>query len=617
LYGWISDEKGLVVSVIFIATLCLEEVILMPLESIAQEASVKTKRVKLGQMMVAEGLISLEQLQKALTEKRNHGGRIGVVLQRLGYVTEKDVAKMLGQQLSVSYYDLSSKDIPADIFSKIPEWLSRKCLVVPVEMKNEEVTVAMADPKNYESINDLRFYVGMAIKPVIATRKQILEKIDQFYGIDSSAVTEIVEASAQEFDLNAMQVLPEVTDPMETSSLEKSSRLKPIIQLANMILSKAIKVGASDIHIEPSDRECRVRFRIDGVLQEDMKLPNQVEKALISRIKILTSLDISERRLPQDGSIRVYIAGKEIDLRVSTLPTLYGEKVVIRLLDQSKVSLSLKKAGFPDESLRQFNTMIHRSYGLILVTGPTGSGKTTTLYSALKQIDSVGKNIVTIEDPVEYRIKTINQVQINQKLGLSFASGLRSILRQDPDIVMIGEIRDRETAVIAIQAALTGHLVLATLHTNDAAGAITRLVDMGVEPFLIASALLGVVAQRLIRKICPHCKEPASLEAAQLTVLSENNLLSEGLLPHFMTGRGCSECWESGYAGRTGIFELLVADEQIRKLIGMSAPTSEIRRKAAAQGFRSLRTEALSKALEGITSLEEVFRLTQECDGDN
>jgi len=587
----------------------------MPLE-VAQGEHLKTKRIKLGQMLVAEGLVTLEQLQNALLEKRNHGGRIGVVLQRLGYVTEQDVARMLGRQMSVSYCDLSSKTIPPEIFAKIPEWLSRKCLVVPVEMKNEEVTVAMADPKNYESINDLRFYVGMAIKPVIATRKQILEKIEQFYGIDSSAVTEIVEASAQEFDLNAMQVLPEVRDPMETSSLEKSSRLKPIIQLANMILSKAVKLGASDIHIEPGERTCRVRFRIDGLLQEDMKLPTQVDKALVSRIKILSALDISERRLPQDGAVRVMISGREIDLRISTLPTLYGEKVVIRLLDQSRVALSLANIGFPEAVFRQFDAMIHRSYGLILVTGPTGSGKTTTLYSALKRVDAVGKNIVTIEDPVEYRIKTINQVQINPKLGLSFAGGLRSILRQDPDIVMIGEIRDRETAVIAIQAALTGHLVLATLHTNDAAGAVTRLVDMGVEPFLIASSLLGVMAQRLIRKVCPRCKAPAPIEAAHLADFSENKLLSEGLVPHFVRGKGCSGCWESGYAGRTGIFELLVADEHIRKLIGAKAPTREIRRAAAQKGFRSLRTEALTKAVEGITSLEEVLRLTQECDGD-
>ena len=582
----------------------------MPLDTLTRESQTK-KRIRIGQMLVSQGLLSPQQLQHALSEKRKHGGRIGAVLKRLGYLTEEAFAKALGKQMDVPYFDLADVTIPSEVLRKIPEWLCRKHLLIPLRIKKRNLAVAMADPLNYEAINDLLFHVSMAIKPAIATREQILAKIEENYGIDQKAVTKIVEASAQEFNSDTIKVVPVLSEQTDQKTLEQRSRMGPVVQLANMILIKAIKAGASDVHIEPTPDACRVRYRIDGILQEDMRLPSQVEKALTSRIKILASLDISERRLPQDGAVRAVLDGKEVDLRVSTLPTLYGEKIVIRLLDQSKAILSLPKIGLSKTVFDQVDAMIHQSYGLILVTGPTGSGKTTTLYAALNRIDSVGKNIVTIEDPVEYRVKTINQVPINAKAGLTFAAGLRSILRQDPDIVMVGEIRDRETAVIAIQAALTGHLVLSTLHTNDAASAVARLIDMGVEPFLIASSLLGVIAQRLVRKVCRHCKTDDSVDPDLLRDLVPNNRFEGGIVPRFFKGTGCSRCWKTGYNGRAGIYELLAVDSDIRKLVGTGASADEIRLAAGKKGFRPLRAEGFALAAEGITSIEEVLRVTQ------
>lgn len=556
------------------------------------------KRKMLGEMLIAEGLLSKEQLERALTEQKQHGGRIGSILKGLGFVTEEDIIKVLGKQLGIQHVVLANVIIDPDLLKVIPETLARRYQVMPISKRDKALTVAMVDPLNVFAIDDIRRLAGLDIHPVVSTEGDLLKAIDRFY---SSKTT--MEEAARDMDMEGygQTIEEQVTD------IEKIADDTPVIKLVNTMIMQAVRDGASDIHIEPDQDLLRIRYRVDGMLHEVMSIPKHLHAGVISRIKIMADLDISEKRVPQDGRIQMRIGEKDIDLRLSTLPTIFGEKIVMRLLDKSSIKLGLGEIGFSPDTFKKFSGMIRRPYGLILVTGPTGSGKTTTLYAALNSINSIDKNIITIEDPVEYQLKVVNQVQVYPKVGVTFANGLRSILRQDPDVIMVGEIRDTETATIAIQAALTGHLVLSTLHTNDAAGAIVRLVDMGAEPFLVASSLLCVVAQRLIRRTCPRCKKAYQPP--------NDFLISLGVKMvdiSFMKGEGCQECRSTGYAGRDGIYEFLGIDEGIRNLIVSKASSSTIRSHAISNGFVTLRAEGIKKALKGQTTVEEVLRVTQE-----
>jgi len=563
----------------------------------------------LGEMLIAEGLLSHEQLKRALAEQKTHGGRIGVVLKSLGLVTEDDIIKVLGKQMGIHYVDLSGIIIEPEIIQIIPEMLARRHQVIPLYKKGSVLTLAMADPLNVFAIDDVKRATGCEVEPMMSKESDVMKAIDRYYSGSAASL----EEAAREADRQGFGTVEDSEAVLELSKLAEDT---PVVKFVNTMITQAIKEGSSDIHIEPDADVLRIRFRRDGLLREVMTAPRNLQSGVASRIKIMADLDIAEKRVPQDGRIQMKMGDRDIDIRLSTLPTLFGEKIVMRLLDKSRLLFSLSDLGFSNEALQTFEKMIRRPYGLVLVTGPTGSGKTTTIYSALKLLSSVEKNIVTIEDPVEYQIKMINQVPVNAKVGVTFANGLRSILRQDPDIVMVGEIRDRETATIAIQAALTGHLVLSTLHTNDAAGAIARLVDMGVEPFLIASSLIGIAAQRLVRKICNACKKTYAATPQLLKELGLSHLIDEKREIKFALGEGCPECRKTGYSGRVAIYELLMADDPIRQLIVNRAPSSEIRKYSASMKFKSLRIEGLFKAVQGITSVEEVFRVTQEFDGD-
>ncbi len=564
----------------------------------------KNKQRRLGEYLTQYGHVSKGQLHRALEEQRKSGLRLGEVLSQLKLVSEELIAQSLASLNGFQYVSPTTMMIDPDLFLMIPEGLARRHLAVPIEARHKELTVAMVDPFNYESLNDLRFFAGIAIHPVIATRKNILDTIEQSYQFDTSSVEEIVQASAKDFEDGSIQVIPDLAETnlqqTETKSLEERSRLAPVIQLGNLILSKAIKMRASDIHIEPSKNEFRVRYRIDGLLKEDMRLPKWVQNPLTSRMKILATLDISERRLPQDGAVRVVAEGREVDLRVSTLPTNHGEKVVLRILDQSKTLSDLEHVGLNQSNLKIVQKMITKRKGMILVTGPTGSGKTTTLYAIIQELKAVTNNLTTVEDPVEYTMEGINQTQINPDIGLSFSAALRSILRQDPNIIFVGEIRDKETAQVAFRAAMTGHLVLSTLHTNDAPSTITRLVDIGIPPYLVSSSLIGVIAQRLVRKLCLKCPGPSAQETL------------DTLSPAEKVNDGCSHCDYSGFNGRIGVFEVLPISPKIRELIASGATDQEIRSASAAIGMTSMEEDGLEKVQSGITSMEEVARVVEK-----
>ena len=554
---------------------------------------------RMGELMVESGLLTPGNLKRGLEEQKKSGKRLGEVLIQLQLISESQMAQSLAALIGMKYVKLLSLQIDPSLFMIIPEVLARRHLAVPLEIRNKKLTVAMVDPLDYESINDLRFYAGMAIDPVMATRKEILETIEENYQLDSS-VEKIVQASAKEFDTGSIQIAPDLSETdlhgAETRSLEERSRLAPVIQLTNLILSKAIKLRASDIHIEPGQNEFKIRFRIDGLLKEDMRLPKWVQNPLISRIKILAKLDIAERRLPQDGAVRVIAEGREIDLRVSTLPTHFGEKAVLRILDQSKRVIDLDQVGLLEKDVALIRQMINKKKGIILVTGPTGSGKTTTLYAVINALKSETTNLTTVEDPVEYTIDGINQVQINPDIGLTFAASLRSILRQDPNIILVGEIRDLETAEIAFRAAMTGHLVLSTVHTNDAVSTITRLVDIGIPRYLVASAVVGIIAQRLVRKLCPECKIIAPSSSGAPAALREN---------------GCSLCSYTGFHGRIGIFEVFTLSNKIKELISTGATDQELRSTGGVVGMTSMEEDGLKKVAQGITTLEEVNRVVE------
>jgi len=554
--------------------------------------------MKLGEIIRKIKNIPEEEIERAASAAAERGERIGEALLRLKLITKKELANALALQFNLPFEkDINPDAISDDLIEGLPIQFAKNFVLLPIERIDGGIKVAISDPLDLYPLNDLSiFYGGVPIVPVIASPDDIIDAINKVYDRKTKRTDVMVEEieggveEIQEFD-EPIDLLDEVDEA-------------PIIKLVNNLLFQAVRSRASDVHFEPFEKDVVVRFRIDGVLHEIMRVPKKAHASMVSRVKVMSSLNIAEKRLPQDGRARIKIAGKDIDLRVSVVPTSYGERVVMRLLDRSSMMLPLEEIGLKGQKLEKLLKIINMPYGIFLVTGPTGSGKTTTLYASIAKLNREEKNIITIEDPVEYQLKGIGQIQVNPKINLTFAQGLRSILRQDPDIIMVGEIRDLETAEIAIHASLTGHLVFSTLHTNDSAGAITRLIDMGVEPFLVASSLIGVLAQRLVRTICPFCKKPYKPSSDEIKELKGARVLYRG--------EGCEQCMGTGYRGRTGIFELLIVDDDIRALIAKNVPTNVIKKTAVEKGMDTLREDGIKKVMEGITTLEEVIRVTQE-----
>ena len=557
---------------------------------------------RLGELLVREKLITTQQLQKAQEAQKSQGGRLGAQLVRQGSINEQDLTNFLSKQYNVPSINLAEFDVDPEVIKLIPKEVSEKHQVVPVNRAGSTLIVAMADPSNIFAIDDLKFLTGYNIETVVASENAIAQAIERYYNAGPSA-----DELIKEFDEDVDVV--EVEDDVNVVDLEKSAGDAPVIKLVNLLLVEAIKKGASDIHVECYEKTLRVRYRIDGVLYEVMKPPFKLKSALVSRLKIMADLDIAERRLPQDGRIKLKIGkSKEMDFRVSVLPTLFGEKVVLRLLDKGNLQLDMTKLGFTERQLADFMVAIKKPYGMCLVTGPTGSGKTTTLYSALSELNKITTNISTAEDPVEFNLYGINQVQMHDDIGLNFAAALRAFLRQDPNIIMVGEIRDFETAEIAVKAALTGHLVVSTLHTNDAPSTVNRLLNMGIEPFLVASAVNIIGAQRLARKICKDCSQPfevpvQSYVEAGMSEEDARNVRS-------LKGVGCKTCANTGYKGRIALYEIMPMSDELRELVLAGASGTEIKREAIRLGMDSLRMSGLKKILEGVTTLEEVGRVT-------
>lgn len=555
-------------------------------------------RKRLGDILLQAGVITQDQVQKALDLQKQKGIRLGKSLIQMGFITSHDIIKALSEQLNIPYISLASYQIDQNVISLIPENIARSNQMVPLFKIAKSLTVAMVDPLDVFAIDEISRKTGLEVEPAVCGEDELNQSLDYYYGSRAS-MDEVVQIIQDEEPGEA-----EIEEP----ALKEAAEDAPVIRLVNLIFSQAVKEKASDIHVEPEEDKILVRYRIDGVLRKFYEQPKNLQGSIISRIKIMSELDIAERRLPQDGRFQMKVDGHDVDVRVSTIPTVNGENIVMRLLDKSNLIAKIEDLGFAPIMLKQFKNLIQSPYGIILVTGPTGSGKTTTLYSALHQMNAAEENIMTIEDPIEYRLPNIRQSQVNPKIGLTFAGGLRSFLRQDPDIIMVGEIRDGETATVAVQAALTGHLVLSTLHTNDAPGAISRLIDMGVETFLVSSSLSGIIAQRLVRKICEKCKE--SYEPGE-PLLKELRIKAGTDPIKFYRGRGCRSCKNSGYSGRMAIFELLMIDRVIQEMIISHASLSKIRDYAQKNGMRSLRMDGLWKASLGLTSIEEVVRATQ------
>ncbi len=554
---------------------------------------------RLGELLVRENLVSLQQLQKAQEEQRKTGGRIGSLLVKQGAIAEGDLTSFLSKQYGVPAISLKDFEIDEEVVKLVPKQTAEKHQVVPVNRAGSSLIIAMSDPSNIFAIDDIKFSTGYNVEVVVASEQAIREAIDKYYAEKGPSYDELMQG----FDDSDVSLIEEA-DEGDIVDLEKSAAEAPVVKLVNLVLLDAIKKGASDIHVEPYEKDFRVRFRIDGVLYEVMKPPMKLRAAIISRLKIMSSLDISERRLPQDGRIKLRLGkGKEMDFRVSVCPTLFGEKVVLRLLDKSNLQLDMTKLGFEEQQMKDFMDAIDRPYGMVLVTGPTGSGKTTTLYSALSRLNEVAWNISTAEDPVEFNFFGINQVQMHEDIGLNFAAALRSFLRQDPDIIMVGEIRDFETAEIAVKAALTGHLVLSTLHTNDAPGTISRLLNMGIEPFLVTASLNAVIAQRLCRRLCPDCKKPAAVD--------EQAMLDAGIPPEevgtfqVFEKAGCKNCNDRGFKGRVAVYEVMPLWDGLKELIINGASTAELKQEAIRLGFKTLRMSALNKVRLGVTTLAE------------
>jgi type IV pilus assembly protein PilB len=613
--------------------------------------------VKLGELLLKENMVTPQQLQEALGHQKSHGGKLGKAFVSLGYVRDEEITSLLSRQYGVPSINLDHFEVDPTIIKVIPAETSRKYQILPLSRSGATLTIAMADPTNVFAMDDIKFMTGYNVEPVVASETSLEEAIDKYYGSsrslqlkqdgdgrgghsmgaaglklgESPSLKDMMEGPSLSFDDMASVGLSEVDidsiaqeeadvetvktedDEIDLGALAKSSEAAPVIKLSNVLLIDALKRGASDIHIEPYEKEFRVRFRIDGILYNVMALPMKLRDPLISRLKIMAKLDISEKRLPQDGRIKIRLKvedrSRDMDFRVSSLPTLWGEKVVLRLLDKTKLMLDMTKLGFEPESLERFKRAISKPYGIVLVTGPTGSGKTNTLYSAIAALNKPDTNIMTAEDPVEFNLAGINQVQIKDQIGLNFASALRAFLRQDPNIILVGEIRDYETAEIAVKAALTGHLVLSTLHTNDAPSTISRLVNMGIEPFLVGTAVNLIQAQRLIRRVCSGCK-------VELTDVPSKTLIEIGFPPEAVgtfklyKGRGCGTCNGTGYKGRVGLYEVMEISEGIRDLIMVGATAVEIKRKALEEGMLTLRMSGLEKIKNGVTTIEEVLRET-------
>ncbi|MFH1453802.1 MAG: type IV-A pilus assembly ATPase PilB [Armatimonadota bacterium] len=561
----------------------------------------------LGELLVDKQFITVKQLEKAHEKAEKSGTSLRKILVSMGFVSENDISQAIGDQLGIKFVNLNELELDPDFVKSVPDHLAQRYKVIPVDQKEEKLTLAMVDPTDVVALDDIRLVTGLNIDPVIATEEAVNSAIARYYG-----VTDIAEAeeTVKDIAIDAHGPLEIEEGKEEEISVDKLKELvdeAPIVRVVNLIISQAINDKASDIHIEPDAKSVRVRYRIDGVLHDVMSPPKHIQAPMVSRIKIMANMDIAERRIPQDGKIHLRHEKKEYDLRVSSLPVIYGEKIVMRILDKSSIMLGLDKLGFYSEIQGEFEDIVEKPYGMILVTGPTGSGKSTTLYSCLHKLNRGDNNIITIEDPVEYQLPGINQVQVNEKAGLTFANALRCFLRQDPDIIMVGEIRDSETAKIAIEAALTGHLVLSTLHTNDAAGAITRLIEMGVEPFLVASSVIGVLAQRLPRVICSNCKEaynpPAeSVRKFGFAAQSDSQVT-------FYKGVGCDNCKQTGYKGRTGVYELLPVSDRLKGLILKKASTNEIKQAGVEEGMKTLQDDGLRKVLEGVTTIEDCLRV--------
>ncbi len=559
---------------------------------------------RLGELLVREKLISLAQLRQAQDEQQRHPGQnLGYTLARLGYISDNEITTFLSQQYRVPTVNLEEYEIDADILKLVNKEQCEKHRVIPISRAGSSLVVAMADPTNLNAIDDLKFLTGFNIEPVIASETAIVTAVEKYYNAGPSYDEVMAGFNEDEIEVGGDDDEPNLME------LEKASEDAPVVRLVNMILLGAIKKGASDIHIEVYEKKMRVRYRIDGVLIEEMSPPMKLKAAIVSRMKIMATLDIAERRLPQDGRIKLKLGkGKEMDFRVSVLPTLWGEKIVMRLLDKGNLQLDMTKLGFDKKPLDDFLWAVHQPWGMVLVTGPTGSGKTTTLYSALSELNKIDANICTAEDPVEYNLHGINQVQMHDEIGLNFAMSLRAFLRQDPDIIMVGEIRDFETAEIAVKAALTGHLVLSTLHTNDAPATIFRLLNMGVEPFLITASVNLVLAQRLARKICSDCKAPLDIDPEILVTIGFSpEQIAKGKL---MKGTGCRTCNGTGYKGRVALYEIMRFTDNLKEMVLQGSPTAELKMAAIKGGMMTLRMSGIQKILDGVTTTEEILRVT-------
>jgi len=561
---------------------------------------------RIGELLVKENLLSSEQLLKAREEAASKGRRLGAQITALGFMDENELTDFVAKQYGVPSIDLSDFQIEPDVVALVPMDVATKHNVVPVNRAGSTLILATADPSNIFALDDIKFLTGYNIQPVVASEDAIRNAIDTYYAEPEEDILEDVMAG---FDDEGIDFVSGEEEE-DSGALAREAEDAPVVKLVNLILTDAIKKNASDIHIEPYERSFRVRYRIDGILYEVMKPPLKLKNALTSRVKIMSELDIAERRLPQDGRIKLKLGrGREMDFRVSVLPTLFGEKIVLRLLDKSNLQLDMTKLGFEQAQLDDFQNSIHQPFGMVLVTGPTGSGKTTTLYSALSELNKTSENLSTAEDPVEFNLAGINQVQMHEDIGLNFAAALRSFLRQDPDIIMVGEIRDFETAEISVKAALTGHMVLSTLHTNDAPSTINRLLNMGIEPFLVASAVNCIVAQRLGRRICPDCvAEDPEVTREQLIDAGLSESEASAYKP--LRGQGCGNCSNTGFKGRVAIYEVMVMTDSLKEFVLNGASGTEIKREAIRGGMCTLRRSSLNKMIEGVTTLSEVFRVS-------
>src|SRR6202158_2915034 len=568
--------------------------------------------IRLGEILIKESLITSEQLQKALEHQKQHGGKLGSSLMKMGFITDDQITGVLSRQYGVPSINLKYYEVDQAVIKLIPQDTAVRYQIVPLSRVGSTLTIAMTDPTNVFAMDDIKFMTGFNVEPVVASESAIADAIAKFYGEVQSdealnqVMKDLTNTETEDLELASEQ------EEMDAATLERAAEEAPIIKLVNLILTDAVKRGASDMHVEPYENDLRVRFRIDGMLQSVMTPPLKLKDAMSSRIKIMAKLDISEKRLPQDGRIMIKYKQdgkkKELDFRVSTVPTLFGEKIVMRLLDKENLRLDMTKLGFEPESLAKFHRQILKPYGMVLVTGPTGSGKTNTLYSSVSTLNTVDTNIMTAEDPVEFQLQGVNQVQMKEQIGLNFAAALRAFLRQDPNIILVGEIRDFETAEIAVKAALTGHLVLSTLHTNDAPSTISRLMNMGIEPFLVATSVNLICAQRLIRRVCKDCIE--TVEVPIQTLIEEGFSPEEAKTIKVQKGKGCGVCNNTGYKGRCGLYEVMEVDDEIRELVLVGASAVELKKKAIERGMITLRRSGLIKVAQGWTTLEEVARET-------